>query len=130
MPPILGRTRAVGLGKETTAGTTVAPTHWQPQTDLTLEDRVDRIYDTSGLGTRYSAFAGDTNQERAEGNINGLIYDRTFGHIALAAMGSVSTASHGTATGVKVHTFSVGSTLPTYTLALKDGNQDVRVGYG
>jgi hypothetical protein len=130
MPPLLGRTRAVGLGKETTPGVTVAPTHWLPQQDLTLEDRVDRIYDNSGLGTRYGAFAGDTDMERGEGNINGLIYDRSFGHIALAAMGSVSSAAHGTATGVRVHTFSVGSSLPTYTIALKDGNEDVRAGYG
>jgi hypothetical protein len=126
----LGRTRAVGLGKETTPGTTVAATHWLPQMDLTIEDRVDRIYDTSGLGTRYGAFAGDTDMERAEGNLNGLIYDRSFGHIALAAMGSVSSANHGTATGARVHTFSVGASLPTYTLALKDGNEDVRAGYG
>lgn len=130
MAPILGRTRAVGLGKETTAGTTVAPTYWIPETDLTVEDRVSRIYDESALGTRYKAFAGDTNMESAEGNLNGLVYDRTFGMLALAAMGSVSTASHGTAVGVKVHTFSVANTLPTYTLALNDPNEGVRAGYG
>lgn len=130
MPPLLGRTRAAGLGKETTAGVAVAATHWQPQMDLTIEDRIDRIYDTSGLGTRYSAFAGDTDMERAEGNLNGLIYDRTFGHIALAAMGSVSSAAHATATGVRVHTYSVGATLPSYTLSLKDTNESVRAAYG
>src|SRR4051794_8552859 len=109
MATVLGRTRSVGLGKETTAGTTVAATHWQPHMENTIEDKVARIYDESGLGTRYKAFAGDTDTESAEGNINGLIYDRTFGHIALAAMGSVSTAAHGTATGVKVHTYSVAT---------------------
>lgn len=130
MPPILTRTRSVGLGKETTAGVAVAATHWLPQTDLSVEDRINRIYDESGLGTRYKAFAADTDREWAEGNINGLLYDRTFGLIAHAAMGSVSTANHATATGVKVHTFAVGTSLPTYTIALKDPNESVRAAYG
>lgn len=130
MAAILTRTRSVGLGKETTPGTTVAATRWLPFTDLTIEDRNERIYDESALGTRYKGFAGDTNREWAEGNLNGLIYDRSFGHVALAAMGSVTTAAHGTATGVNVHTFGVGTTLPTYTLSLKDANESTRSGYG
>lgn len=130
MAVVLGRTRAVGLGKEGTAGVAVAATHWLPQQDLTIEDKVSRIYDESGLGTRYKAFAGDTDMEMADGNLNGLIYDRSFGHIALAAMGAVSSAAHPTATGARVHTFSVSSSLPTYTLSLNDGNESVRAPYG
>lgn len=129
MPPILGRTQSVGLGKETTAGTAVAPTVWIPHQDLTIEDRKDVITDNSALGTRYGAFAVDTDLERAEGNINGLVYDRSFGHIALAAMGSVATAAHASATGVNVHTFNVANTLPSYTISKKDGNESVRHPY-
>lgn len=130
MAPILGRTQSVGLGKETTAGTAVAPTVWLPHQDLTIEDRKDVITDNSALGTRYGAFAVDTSMERAEGNINGLVYDRSFGHVALAAMGSVASAAHGSASGAYVHTFSVANALPTYTIAKKDGNESVRHAYG
>lgn len=130
MSQVLGRTRAVGLGKEVTAGTAVAPTVWLPQMDFTMEDKVDRIYDNSGLGTRYDAFAGDTNMESAAGNINGVVYDGSFGNVALAAIGSVSSATHPTATGVKVHTFSVANTLPTYTIASSDANEGTRMAYG
>jgi hypothetical protein len=129
MAPILGRTTGVGLGKETTAGTAVAPTVWIPQQELTVEDRKDVITDNSALGTRYAAFAQDTDLERAEGNLNGVIYDQSFGHIALAAMGSVSTAAHPTATGVNVHSFNVANTLPSYTIAKKDANESVRHAY-
>ena len=130
MPALLTRTRAVGLGKESTPGTPVAATVWLPFQDNSIEDRLDRIYDNSALGARYSNFDGDTNQEWSEGNINGLIYDRSFGHLALAAMGAVSTANHPTATGVKNHTFSVANTLPSYTIALKDDNESKRNAYG
>ncbi len=130
MAVVLGRTRAVGLGKETTKGTAVSPTVFLPETDLTIEDRISRITDDSALGTRFKSFAGDTSQEWSEGDLNGLIYDRSFGHVALAAMGSVSSAAHATATGVLVHTYSVASDLPAYTLALKDPNESVRAAYG
>jgi len=130
MAQVLGRTRSVGLGKESVAGTPVAATVWLPQMDFTLEDKVDRIYDNSGLGTRYESFAGDTNMESADGNINGIVYDNSFGHVALAAIGSVSTAVHATATGVKVHTFSVANTLPTYTISGSDSNESKRMAYG
>lgn len=129
MPPIIGRTIGVGLGKETTAGTAVAPTVWLPHQDLTIEDRKDVITDNSALGTRFSAFAVDTDMERAEGDLNGIIYDRSFGHISLAGMGAVTTAAHATATGVNVHTFSAGNTLPSYTIAKKDNNESVRHAY-
>ncbi len=130
MPPILGRTTAVGLGKETTAGTAVPPAFWFPHQEATVEDRKDVITDNSALGTRYGAFAVDTDLERAEGDINGLIYDRAFGHFALANMGAVATANHATATGVKVHTYSVANTLPSYTIAKQDANESVRHAFG
>lgn len=129
MSVILGRTTGVGLGKETTAGVAVAPTIWIPQQELSVEDKKDVIMDNSALGTRYGAFAQDTDMERAEGNLNGLMYDRSFGHVALAAMGAVASAAHPSATGANVHTFNVANTLPTYTIAKKDGNESVRHAY-
>lgn len=130
MPPILGRTQAVGLGKESVVGTAVAPTMWIPQQELTIEDVKDTITDNSAFGTRFDVLAVDTSQERAEGNLNGVVYDRSFGHIALAGLGSVSTASHASAIGAKVHTFTTANTLPSYTLAKKDGNESIRHAYG
>ncbi len=129
MPPLLGRTEAVGLGRETTPGVAVAPTVFVPHQELTIEDVRDWITDDSGLGTRHGAFAVDTDMVRAEGNLNGIVYDRLFGHVAYAGMGSVTTAAHPTATGVNVHTFGVANTLPTYTIAKSDGNQSVRHAY-
>jgi hypothetical protein len=130
MSAILGRTRAYGLGKETTPGTAVSPVVWLPQQDVTVEDNINRIYDNSGLGTRSENFAGDTNLITADGNLNGIVYDNSFGHLALAAIGSVSDAGHPSATGAYDHTFTPGNTLPTYTIGIKDANESTRSAYG
>jgi hypothetical protein len=130
MSVVLGRTQFAGLGKESVAGTPVAPTVWIPFQEMSIEDVKDFISDNSAFGSRYNKLATDTSQERAEGNFNGLIYDQSFGFMALAAMGTVSTASHSTATGVKVHTFSVANVLPTFTIAKKDANESKRMAYG
>lgn len=130
MPPILTRIGAVGLGKEVTPGTAVAPTVFIPFQDATIEDTKTTITDNSALGTRYGAFAVDTSGTGAAGNLNGYVYDRSFGHLASAVMGSVSTATHATAPGVKVDTFGVASTLASYTIAKKDTNESVRHAYG
>ncbi len=129
MAAILGRTRAIGLGKETTPGTAVAATNWYPFQDNTIEDKIDRILDNSGLGTRYTNFQGDTNRVWSEGGLNGILYPKAFGDILLAAMGNVSSAAHPTATGAFVHTFSVGNTPPSYTLSLTDDNESVRAAF-
>lgn len=130
MSAVLGRTRAYGLGKEVTPGTAVAASVWIPQQDVTVEDKISRIYDNSGLGTRAENFAGDTDMITADGSLNGVVYDQSFGHLALAAVGSVSDAAHTGATGAYDHTFTPGNSLPTYTIAIKDGNESTQSAYG
>ncbi len=50
MANIIGRLMAVGLGKETTRGTAVAPSFFIPQTEFSVMDRDEKIMDTSALG--------------------------------------------------------------------------------
>ncbi len=126
----LGRRTLIGFGKEETIGTAVAPTFSVPQQEVGIEDVPEYLNDNSGIGTRFANFFSEIDQERAEGSINTLMYDRSIAHFANAVMGGVGSAAHPTATGAYVHTFSTGDTLPTYTIARKDGNADVRHAYG
>lgn len=126
MAKLIGRERAAGLGKESVYGTAVAPTHWIPFQEFTINDRKDVLTDNSGTGTRNDTLATDVNYKYSDGNINGIIYPNTFGMIALAAFGRVTTANHPTATGVKVHTFDFADTLPSFTIASEDKNEEVR----
>ena len=122
----LGRQAAAGLGKESTYGTAVAPDVWLPFQEFTVTDQKVTITDNSGIGTREDTLAVDTDHTLSQGNFNGVIYSDEFGHMLLAALGALSTADHSTATGVKVHTFTPGNTLPSYTIASEDTNEDVR----
>ncbi len=128
MAVFINRLRRVGIGKETTRGTAVAPSDWVPHTELTIEDRDAKIMDNSALGTIHSAFFGDTESQWSEGDLNGVIYDQTFGLLLLATFGSVTSTLKGTETAVYNHSYSVLNTNehPSLTLALKDLNEDVR----
>lgn len=126
MAKILGRQRAAGWGKESTYGTPVAATHWIPFQEFSLEDQVTTLTDNSGIGTRDEVRGVDTDYLHSEGSQNGIIYDKSFGLIALGAWGSVNTANHSTADGVKVHTYSIANTLPSFTISTEDANEEGR----
>lgn len=122
----LGRESSAGLGKESVYGTEVAATVWMPHQEFTLTDSKVSLTDNSGVGTRDDTLAVDIDHILSQGNFNGLVYNDQFPHMILAALGSISTASHATATGVKVHTLTPGNTLGSYTLAGKDKNASAR----
>ncbi len=132
MANIIGRLMAVGLGKETTRGTAVAPAFFIPQTEFSVFDRDEKIMDNSALGRIEEMHDGDQNHQWAEGSLAGNIRDQSFGLILLAAFGQVSSALRGTETAVYNHTFSVANTNthPSLTIAAKDANEDIRMALG
>ncbi|MDP9370526.1 MAG: phage tail tube protein [Chloroflexota bacterium] len=132
MANIIGRLMAVGLGKETTRGTAVAPSFFIPQTEFSVMDRDEKIMDTSALGRIEEAHDGDQDHQWAEGSLAGVIRDRSFGLILLAAFGQVSSALKGAETVVYNHDFSVANTNthPSLTIAAKDANEDLRMALG
>ncbi|MDP9469051.1 MAG: phage tail tube protein [Chloroflexota bacterium] len=132
MANIIGRLMSVGLGKETTRGTAVAPSYWIPQTEFSVMDRDEKILDESALGRIEQTHDGDKDHQWAEGSISGIVRDQSFGLILLAAFGQSSSALKGTETTVYNHTFTVANTNthPSLTIAAKDANEDVRSALG
>jgi hypothetical protein len=126
MPKQLSRERSAGLGKESTYGVAVPPTHWVPWTEFNINDRRATITDNSAIGTRDDVLAIDTDYRYSDGNLNGVVYDRLFGLIALAGWGSVVTTDHPSATGVKKHVFTFANSLPSFSIAGKDANESKR----
>jgi hypothetical protein len=113
MPRFIGRRDAVGVGKETTPGTAVAPAAWQPHLALTLDPKTDQIQNTSAIGRREEVNDSAVVGQHAEGSINGKITDLTFGYFLVNAFGSeVSAVKETTAYN---HTFTVNNnTTPPY----------------
>ena len=50
MGKIIGRLTSVGLGKESTRGTAVAPTFWVPVQSIDIDDKAEYIDNDSGFG--------------------------------------------------------------------------------
>jgi hypothetical protein len=125
-----GRKVSVGLGKETTRGTGVAPTYWGKQLDLDFQQKSDKQMNESGLGVLDKYNEAEVFKDTGAGKLSGKVTDRLFGLLlALTAGAAPSTATNADASGnVKDHTFtqSQSNTPLTATVAVKDNNRDER----
>lgn len=127
MSYVLGRQQVAGMGKESAYGTAVTPAAWIPFQEFTISDQKVILTDNSGIGTREDTLAVDTDHTLSQGNLNGVVYVDEFRHILNAAIGAPTRAAVAGATGAFTDTFEVGkaNTLPSYTIAAKDSNEDV-----
>ncbi len=127
-----GRKVAVGLGRETTRGTTVAPAYWLPLIENDFKQTVEKSLNDSGLGVLNKHNAADVMKEIATGTISGKVQDRSFGLLLCAAFGAAPTSAQQGTSGVYDHNFaeSQSNTPASLTVALKDGNRDERYALG
>jgi len=128
MSKFLGRLADIGIAKEAVRGTAeTTASFWLPKMSLTLDDGIEQTVDESSVGVIEDAAGASVVGKYAEGEIEGNIFDESFGLILLAALGSVSTGSPAE-TSVYTHTFSVlqSAQHPSLTLFLDDPNQDYK----
>jgi hypothetical protein len=126
MTKFIGRLADIGIKKESSRGTAESSaTFWLPKTSLTIDDGIDQAVDESSLGIIEDSPNASVVAKYAEGDIEGNIYDKSFGLLLLAALGQVSTTGPSEST-VYSHAFSVlqSAQHPSLTLFLDDENQD------
>jgi len=125
--PQIGRTRAVGIGKETTWGTVVAPSYWLPLTDISYRNKIEAVV-KEGMRARIEATYGhDVSKQWSEGTIEGNVYSEGFGLMLLGTLGTVSTALNSDGSGlVYDHTFTVSNTNTHQSLTI--GVDDTEIG--
>jgi hypothetical protein len=119
---LLGENVNLGVGKETTRGTPVAPAAWIPaRAPAGINVVVEKTAIKETRGTRFSSSGQEVTHKRAEGELEFNVRNKTIGYILKSLLGNVnSTAKVGDAT-VYEHTFSVLSSNPSnpsLTLAL------------
>ncbi|RMD70285.1 MAG: hypothetical protein D6822_04360 [Cyanobacteria bacterium J149] len=121
--PQIGRTRAVGIGKETTWGTAVSPSYWLPLTDIDYKNKIEAVV-KEGMRARIEATYGhDVAKQWAEGSLGGNVFSESFGLLLYGTLGSVSTASNADPSGnVYDHTFTVSNSNshPSLTIGVDD----------
>lgn len=108
MSKTIGRKFSIGLGKETTRGTAVSAGFWIPKTSLAIDEKINYAVNDSSIGVIEDSIGQDITSKYAEGTIEGNVYDKSFGLVLLAALGTEtsSTAVSGDGT-VYDHLFNV-----------------------
>jgi hypothetical protein len=126
MVKAIGRLVNLGIGKETTRGTAVAPTYWLFKSDLNYQEKIEQAIEEASTGVIADSIDSQIVKKWAEGSFGGSINDKSIGLILLSLFGSVSSALKGGETVVYQHTFSLGNTAqhPSLTLGIDDQWQD------
>jgi hypothetical protein len=128
MPVYIPRKAAIGLAKETTSGTYVAPRFWTPHQSMGLENQPEVVADNSAIGVIEEAFDAEALFNHAEGTIEGLAYDDAIGLYLLSMFGTVNSAvTDDESEDVSDHVFTVSqaNTRPTLSVTEKSPNKDV-----
>ncbi len=128
MPRIIGRLTKLGLGRETTRGTSVAPTYWVPVLDLGFDDKIELKDNESGFGNLANIQDSQIVKKWAEGDYGGKIFDKSVGMEFCGLFGATPTSVQRTTTAVYDHTFAMAQSNQhvSLTAALSEANYQGR----
>jgi len=124
MAKIIGRLFNVGIAKESSRGTAVAPTYWMPKMSLSIDDKVTQVLDDSSVGVIEDSENMEVCEKWSEGEISGRIDNTKLGLLITALLGSDSAAQVGGDTSVYDHTITVlkSAQHPSLTISLSEPN--------
>jgi len=125
MPVLLGENIQLGVGKETTRGTAVAPTHWlRGRVPTSLKTMLEKQLIKETKGTRANSQDSIITAQRVEGDFEFNVRNGTIGYFLLSLLGSVASAEKGGDSGVYDHTFTIDvdePRAPALTAAIARG---------
>jgi hypothetical protein len=119
MSKIIKRQANVGIGKETTRGTKVAPSYWLKFLGFDVDDKFETAVNEQAIGVIEDADDLEITKKSASGKIEGKINDQSFGLILLGTFGAVSSAVKGGETTVYEHDFSVAESTAHQSLTVE-----------
>lgn len=100
MGRIIGRLTKIGLGRETTRGTSVVPLYWIPVLDLGFDDKIELKDNESGFGNLANIQDSRITKQWGEGDYSGKIYDKSVGLELTLLFGALPVSTQRTTTGV------------------------------
>lgn len=130
MAKFMWRSVSVGFWKETTRGTSVAPSFWFPKTGTNYEDKFETVLDEASYGTINDSAGHSIVSKYSEGEVTGNLSVNAITLPLYSLFGSVvTTTDTGTA---KKHTFNVleSAQQPSLTIAMHDPIQAYRFALG
>jgi hypothetical protein len=128
MATFIGRKIEVGIGKESTRGTTVVPTYWLKKINADIEDKFETVVDESTMGIIEDATDLKVVKKFAEGEISGYVTDKAIGLFLFGAFGTVASAVKETT--AYNHTFSTqqDDQCDTLTVDVNHPNEHLKFG--
>lgn len=130
MSKFIGRSASIGIGKETSRGTAVAPSYWVKWMEITNpDDQIEGVSDMASLARIEDSDAFAVIKKFATVGWKTKLMDTHPGLLLYSLFGTVASVSRGGAdAAVYDHTFSVAQTAThqSLTVAYKDANVDVR----
>ena len=127
----IGRLINVGLAMESSRGDAEdAATFWLPKVDFDFNPRADYAVEESGLGVIDARSDAKVVEKLGEGSFGGIIYDKCFGLILAACLGTWSTGE--VVDSSYTHSFSRlnSNQHPALTIFHDDGNVDEKFALG
>ena len=127
----IGRLINFGIGRETSRGTAQASaTYWIPKVDFDFNPRVDYAINESGLGVIDGRSDAKVVEKVGEGSFGGIVYDKNFGLLLAACLGTWSSSV--VADSAYTHSFTRlnSNQHPALTIFHKDSNVDEKFALG
>lgn len=128
MPRIIGRLTKLGIGRETTRGTVVAPLYWIPVLELGFDDKIELKDNESGFGNVAAIQDSQVVKKWSEGEYQGKIFDKSVGLELTALFGALPTSTQRTTTGVydNVYAMAQSNSHISLTTAISEANYSGR----
>lgn len=111
----IGRRNSVGIGKETTSGTSVSATYWIPKESWNMTPIVKKAVDNWGYWVIDERYDSETVQQMTETTLEGIVRDTFFWALL---MGTFGTDTPATVSSTYVHAFTRANTNthPSFTV--------------
>lgn len=131
MTRVIGRLSAIGIGREVTRGTAVAPAYWVPITSLDHDDKVEYIDNDSSFGRIEELNDSRVAKRWGEGGYEGKIFNNSVGLELVALFGQLPTSTQRGTSGVYDHDYVVlnSNEHASLTLAYKDAAESCRFAF-
>ncbi|MEO5928236.1 MAG: phage tail tube protein [Patescibacteria group bacterium] len=122
MAKFIGSRIDLGIGKETSRGTAVAPGYWLRPSEVSVDEHIMQSVDESSRNLIEDSVDAQLVGKYGEGNFTLPIRDKSFGLLMLALFGSVADST--VETGVYDHVYSVqqSNQHQSLSLHLKEAN--------
>ena len=92
------RSAVIGLGKETTPGTSVSPTDWARLLSMDFRPMEEQIQNESAMGRVEKVNEAAVVSQWTQGSIEGKVGDTTIGYLLYSIFGTLVTSDMPTAT--------------------------------